>query len=115
MVDAENMPLKMTLEETADRLAALGNPTRLSVFRLLVKAGESGMPVGAIQSALAVPASTLSHHIRHLVSVGLVIQDREGTTLMCRTNYPSMQGVLEFLTSECCSLDPVGGHGANAH
>ena len=48
----------MEFEESADRLAALGNPTRLQIFRLLVKAGFDGMPVGAIQTELGVPAST---------------------------------------------------------
>jgi len=95
----------MTLEETADCLAALGNPTRLEIFRFLVKAGEAGLPVGAIQAELGVPASTLSHHLRHLVSVGLVFQDRKGVSLICRTNYPSMQGVIDFLMLECCSME----------
>jgi ArsR family transcriptional regulator, arsenate/arsenite/antimonite-responsive transcriptional repressor len=98
----------MTLEETADCLAALGNPTRLEVFRLLVKAGEGGLPVGAVQAELGVPASTLSHHLRHLVTVGLVLQERVGASLICRANYPSMQGVIDFLMLECCSLDSAG-------
>jgi len=92
----------MEFEETADCLAALGNPTRLQIFRLLVKAGFDGMPVGAIQSKLGVPASTLSHHLRHLVSVALVTQERNGVTLTCRANYDAMRGLIDFLAAECC-------------
>ena len=104
----------MTLDETADCLAALGNPTRLEVFRLLVKAGEGGLPVGAVQVELGVPASTLSHHLRHLVTVGLVFQERVGVSLICRANYPSMQGVIDFLMLECCSLESAGRESTNA-
>ncbi len=99
----------MTLEETADCLAALGNPTRLAISRLLVKAGERGLPVGAIQSELGIPASTLSHHLRHLVTVGLVFQERDGVSLICRTNYPSIKGVIDFLMLECCSMENAQG------
>ena len=91
-----------TVEQTVDRLAALGNPTRLQIFRLLVKAGPDGLPVGAIQNELGVPASTLSHHLRHLVSVALVSQERSGVTLICRAKYGIMQELIDFLTAECC-------------
>ena len=93
----------MEFEQTADRLAALGNPTRLRIFRLLVKAGHDGMPVGAIQAELGLPASTLSHHLRHLVSVALVTQERSGVTLICRAKYTVMQELIDVLTEECCA------------
>lgn len=95
----------MQVDETADRLAALGNATRLEIFRLLVKAGEPGLPVGAIQAELSIPASTLSHHVRHLVAVNLVEQERVRTSLICRANYDVMKSVLDFLTDECCTMD----------
>lgn len=93
----------MEFDAPADRLAALGNPTRLHIFRLLVKAGPDGLPVGAIQAELGVPASTLSHHLRHLVSVALVSQERSGVTLICRANYTVMRELIDFLTDECCT------------
>ncbi len=93
----------MEFEIPADRLAALGNPTRLQIFRLLVKAGHDGMPVGAVQAKLGVPASTLSHHLRHLVSVGLVSQERSGVTLICRAKFDAMRTLIDFLTDECCA------------
>jgi DNA-binding transcriptional ArsR family regulator len=94
----------MELEHAARCLEKLGNPTRLEVFRLLVKAGHDGLPVGAIQDRLGVPASTLSHHVAHLVNVGLVSQEREGRVLRCRPNFPLMDDLIGFLTSECCVL-----------
>ena len=94
----------MELEHAARCLEKLGNPTRLEVFRLLVKAGHDGLPVGAIQDRLGVPASTLSHHVAHLVNVGLVSQEREGRVLRCRPNFPLMDELVGFLTSECCVL-----------
>jgi len=94
----------MELGEVALCLEKLGHPTRLSIFRLLVRAGDEGLPVGRIQAQLAVPASTLSHHIGHLVSVGLVVQDREGRVLRCRPNFPLMDELISFLTAECCVL-----------
>ena len=67
----------MKLEDAAETLAQLGNPTRLEVVRYLVKAGPSGVPVGSIQRQLKIPASTLTHHLKHLKGVGLLMQKRE--------------------------------------
>lgn len=91
------------IEEAARRLEALGNPTRLAVFRLLVRAGEAGLAVGQLQKRLKLPGSTLSHHLRALIAVGLVSQERQGTTLMCRADYRAMRGLVSFLVDECCA------------
>jgi DNA-binding transcriptional ArsR family regulator len=101
----------MKIDDAAYRLEALGNATRLRIYRALVRAGEPGLPVGKLQSRLAVPASTLSHHLKTLLVVGLITQERDGTTLICRTNYPAMRGLVDFLVAECCSeatCAPVG-------
>ena len=94
----------MKLNQAARCLEKLGNPTRLGVFRLLVRAGAEGLPVGEIQDHLGVPASTLSHHIGHLVNVGLVVQERQGRQLICRPDFTLMDGLISFLTDECCML-----------
>lgn len=104
------------LEQTAACLEALGNPTRLAIYRLLVRAGEEGQSVGRIQAALSVPASTLSHHLKHLEMVGMVLRRREGTTHTCVANYRTMNKVLGFLTEECCAdsgIDPTQPHSAH--
>lgn len=92
----------MQLDEVAKALKELGHPTRLFIFRHLIKAGEHGLPVGELQKQLAIPASTLSHHIAALVSVGLVKQNRESRTLMCVSQYDVLEEVIEFLREECC-------------
>lgn len=93
----------MNLERTAMRLEALGNPTRLAIYRLLVRAGPNGLAVGDIQNRTQVPRSTLSHHLHRLIGVGLVTQDRQGTTLMCRNDADVMNETLGFLLAECCA------------
>ena len=90
-------------EDVAARLEALGNPTRLKIFRMLVRAGEGGLAVGELQRRLDAAASTLSHHLRALIGVGLVSQERRKTTLICRANFVTMQNLVSFLVDECCA------------
>ena len=93
----------MEPQRAARCLETLGNPTRLEVYRLLVRAGPDGLAVGEIQEHLGVPGSTLSHHMSHLVNVGLVHQEREGRVLRCRPDYALMDQVVAFLTEQCCA------------
>jgi ArsR family transcriptional regulator, arsenate/arsenite/antimonite-responsive transcriptional repressor len=93
----------MNLERTADCLEALGHSTRLAIYRFLVRAGDNGLAVGDLQTKVDIPLSTLSHHLRKLVQVGLVTQERHGTTLICHANYQTMNKVLNFITEQCCA------------
>ena len=93
----------MDNEIAAKRLAELGHSTRLSIFRYLVKVGHEGAPVGQIKANLGVPDSTLSHHIKRLVSVGLLNQVRESRTLYCIPQFEVLQELIDFLLSECCT------------
>jgi len=95
--------LLMKLEHAAKQMEALGNPTRLQVYRVLVRAGDGGLPVGRLQEKIGVAASTLSHHLHRLILTGLVTQERQSTTLICRANYPAMDALLGFLADECCA------------
>ena len=92
----------MDIETLAARLDALGNPTRLGAYRALVRAGHPGLSVGALQDKVGIAASTLSHHLGLLVRVGLVRQDRLGTTLQCHADFVVMQAVVAALQAECC-------------
>ena len=92
----------MNVETAAEKLAELGHPTRLDIYRQLVRKGQDGLPVGEIQTALDVPGSTLSHHITRLVSVGLVMQRREGRTLYCIPQFDALDALIGFLREECC-------------
>jgi DNA-binding transcriptional ArsR family regulator len=93
----------MKTDDAAARLEALGNPTRLQIYRALVRAGQAGMPVGKLQTKLDLAASTLSHHLKSLLIVGLLNQERHGTTLICRANYDVMRALISFLAAECCA------------
>ena len=93
----------MNEDTAAARLEALGHGTRLSIYRLLVKAGDDGLIVGDIQKALGVPASTLSHHLAKLARVGLVSQGRRGREICCGVDYDEMRSLIGFLTEECCT------------
>lgn len=91
-----------TTSTNARALAALGHDARLSIFRLLVKAGDDGLRVSDIGDHLGIAPSTLAHHLSTLVEAGLVAQDKRGREVFNRVDYPAMHRVLDFLTSECC-------------
>jgi DNA-binding transcriptional ArsR family regulator len=93
----------MNIETAASQLEALGNATRLGIYRALVRAGDNGLPVGKLQLKLDIPSSTLSHHLKKLIEVNLVSQERQATTLICRANYSSMNGLIGYLADECCA------------
>jgi ArsR family transcriptional regulator, arsenate/arsenite/antimonite-responsive transcriptional repressor len=93
----------MRLEQAAQQLEVLGNPTRLQAYRALVRAGPEGLAVGHLQRRLKIVGSTLSHHLQRLVTAGLVTQERRGTTLLCRAHYPAMAALIGYLADECCA------------
>ena len=90
------------MKHYAKSLSALGHEARLSVFRLLVQAGDEGLLVGEIGAHLGIPASTLAHHLRALVDGGLVVQEKDGREVVNRVNFKAMSDMLDFLTSQCC-------------
>lgn len=87
----------------ARALAALGHDARLSIFRLLVKAGAAGLRVSDIGALLGLAPSTLAHHLGALTGAGLVVQDRQGREVFNRVDFPAMNALVGFLTSECCA------------
>ena len=92
----------MELDTAANILAKIGNPTRLKIVRLLVRAGDDGLTVGQIQKQLEIPGSTLTHHIAHLKSAGVIRQQRQQATLICTIEYDLMHDLVDYLTAECC-------------
>jgi DNA-binding transcriptional ArsR family regulator len=99
--------MKLDSDTASTLFAQLGNSTRLNIVRLLVRAGQEGLSVGEIQSHLVVPGSTLSHHLTHLRSVGLIWQEREGTVLRCYVDYKKLEGLATYLMEECCTGIPT--------
>lgn len=86
----------------AELLAALGHEARLSIFRLLVEAGESGLYPGAMSEQLGLAPATLSFHLAHLSRVGLIQGTKEGRFIRYATDYATMNQLLAFLTQNCC-------------
>lgn len=92
----------MKADDAVAALGALANEHRLAVFRLLVQAGPEGRAAGAIAEKLDMPASSLSFHLAHLTRAGLIVQRREGRSLIYSTDFTAMNGLVGFLTENCC-------------
>ncbi len=86
----------------ANCLEALGHPKRLSIYRLLAKAGDDGLAVGRIGELTGIPGSTLNHHLSHLSRSGVIIQERLGRQIICRADFEIMRSLLGFMWEECC-------------
>ena len=92
----------MEQAEVVKSLSALAHPVRLQIFRALVVTGAPGLTPGAMQDGLTIPAATLSFHLKELVSAGLVTQERASRNLIYRAAYAHMNGLLGYLTENCC-------------
>jgi len=92
----------MDEKDVVKALAALAQPVRLRVFRALVVVGQEGLTPGTIADALGIPAATLSFHLKELVNAGLVTQERASRNLIYRAAYERMNGLLAYLTDNCC-------------
>lgn len=96
----------MEKEDALNALAALGQETRLDVFRLLVKAGKEGMTAGAISEALEVRPNTLSTHLGALSRSGLVHAERDGRSICYTADLSTMQVLVTYLLQDCCGGNP---------
>lgn len=100
-----------TIDETIDAgsavaaLAALAQVSRLAVFRLLVEAAPDGVFPGEIATRLAIPANTLSFHLKTLSQAGLVSAAQHGRNICYRADTAQMQRLLSYLTENCCGGD----------
>ncbi|WP_338069541.1 ArsR/SmtB family transcription factor [Allostella humosa] len=88
-------------------MGALAQETRLDIFRLLVQAGDAGVPAGQIGDQLGLPSATLSFHLTQLRQADLVTFRREGRSLIYVAEYAAMNGLIGFLTENCCSGSPA--------
>jgi ArsR family transcriptional regulator, arsenate/arsenite/antimonite-responsive transcriptional repressor len=98
----------MEKQNAISALVSLAHETRLDIFRMLVRAGRSGMAAGAVADALDVPASTLSFHFKELKFSGVVRCRREGRSLIYSANFESMTDLVNFLTENCCEGEGEG-------
>ena len=83
-------------------LVALGHPARLQVFRALVITGKEGMTPGVMQEGLDISPTSLSFHLKELMNAGMVTQERQGRNLVYRASFDHMNGLLAYLTENCC-------------
>ncbi|WP_363345815.1 metalloregulator ArsR/SmtB family transcription factor [Methylocystis echinoides] len=83
-------------------LVALGNETRLDIFRLLMQAGPEGLPAGQIGVRLGLPPATLSFHLNQLKHADLITFRRERRSLIYSAAYPVMNALLAYMTENCC-------------
>jgi len=97
------------LDQNSDRFKALGHPVRLAILRLIVQGNPEGTPAGEVQAAVGIPASTLSHHLASLAESGLVLVEREGTTLRYRAHFDALHRLMDYLWEDCCK----GGRGCS--
>ncbi|MEP6763432.1 MAG: metalloregulator ArsR/SmtB family transcription factor [Gemmatimonadaceae bacterium] len=90
-------------------LAALAQGSRLDIYRLLVQAGPSGLAAGTIGDMLELPAATLSFHLNQLRQAALISNRRESRSVIYAAEYHTMNGLLAYLTENCCQGDAAGG------
>lgn len=96
----------MELQTATRRLSALAQDNRLAVFRLLVRAGQEGLPAGEVARALEVPANTLSAQLAILAHAGLIRSRREGRSIIYAADYDGMSELLVYLMEDCCQGRP---------
>ena len=87
-------------------LAALGQTTRLSIFRVLVRSEPTGLSAGALANAVGCPHNTLSTHVAILARAGLVSGIREGRTITYRADAVGTRALISFLVTDCCDGRP---------
>jgi ArsR family transcriptional regulator, arsenate/arsenite/antimonite-responsive transcriptional repressor len=96
----------LTEAHAISALSALAQPTRLAIFRLLVKHEPIGVTAGVIAETIGAPHNTLSTHLAILVRAGLLRSSREGRTIIYRSDVEGMRSVIAFLVNDCCDGHP---------
>ena len=89
-------------------LTAVAQESRLAVFRLLVRAGAPGMAASKIADSLGIAPSSLSFHLKELAHAGLVTQRQDGRFVIYSANFDTMNGLIAFMTENCCAGTPCG-------
>lgn len=98
----------METKDVLAGLAAIAQESRLAVFRLLVQAGPAGMAASKIGEQLDIPPSSLSFHLKELSHAHMVASRQDGRFVIYSANFDAMQGLIAFLTENCCGGVPCG-------
>ncbi|WP_157215910.1 ArsR/SmtB family transcription factor [Flavisphingomonas formosensis] len=96
----------MQIPAAVEALSALAHPSRLGAFRMLIRAGEAGVPAGEIAREIGAVPSTLSTHLTILTHAGLIRSRREGRSIIYLADYDGMRDLLAFLMADCCAGRP---------
>ena len=97
---------RLTAPHALAALAALGQPTRLEIFRLLMRAEPEGLPAGSLADVIGCPHNTLSSHLSILARSGLVRGIRDGRSIIYRANVEGIRSLIAFLVTACCDGHP---------
>jgi len=93
----------MEIPPAAAAFAALGQETRLAIFRILIQRGPDGLTAGQIASRLGVPTSMLSFHLGQLRQAAMVEVKRLERLQVYVAAYPTLEALLGFLAQDCCT------------
>ncbi|MGB3613831.1 MAG: metalloregulator ArsR/SmtB family transcription factor [Elainellaceae cyanobacterium] len=96
-----------SIETIAAAFAALGQPSRLKIVRLLLSAYPKGLPAGEIQKELSIAAPTLSHHLDKLRQVGIVVAEKDRQWIWYSARSETLKSLIDFLFEECCTRNQV--------
>ena len=96
----------MDLESSVAALSALAQPTRLEVFRLLVRNEPVGLPAGKIAKRLDVPHNTMSTHLNILSRAGLISSQRQSRSIQYRVELTAVRSLVVYLLKDCCDGRP---------
>lgn len=96
----------MDEKQAVSGFAALAQPTRLNVVRLLVKAGREGMAAGALKDAVGASSSNLSFHLKDLEHAGLIQSRRQSRSIIYSASFDGLSELIRFLTEDCCQGHP---------
>ncbi|MBK1698510.1 ArsR/SmtB family transcription factor [Rhodovibrio salinarum] len=96
----------METQTATTAFAALAQPTRLGIFRLLIRCAPDGCYAGDIAARLDVPPATLSFHLKQLEQAGLVRSRRESRHIVYAADIAGTRALLRFLTEDCCGGRP---------
>ena len=92
----------MNEAQAAARFAALSDPARLAILRVLVRRGPEGLAAGAIAEALGASPSRASFHLAALSEAGLVTSRRAGRSIIYAAAFDGLGALVAWLVEECC-------------
>jgi len=96
----------MDIRKAVERLSALSQESRLTIFRLLVRCGDEGLSAGEIAEHTAIQSNTLSFHLKELTNAELIQSKRQGRSIIYSLKIDGMRDLIHFLTEDCCQGRP---------